>query len=136
MVVDGDTLNFNGTYVRLWGIDAPELRQTCILNNQSYFCGQKAKHILAELINYQLITCDILNKDRYGRLVGLCFVNKNQPSLNQQMIEMGWAFAAYHSKKLNFCDPQTIAKKNLQGIWAMQFTYPWEFRGSRIKNWC
>src|SRR5690349_20802189 len=28
-VTDGDTLRLDGAPVRLWGVDAPELRQTC-----------------------------------------------------------------------------------------------------------
>ena len=28
-VVDGDTIDLNGTRWRLWGIDAPETHQTC-----------------------------------------------------------------------------------------------------------
>jgi endonuclease YncB( thermonuclease family) len=28
-VTDGDTIKLNGTTWRLWGIDAPEMRQTC-----------------------------------------------------------------------------------------------------------
>jgi hypothetical protein len=28
-VIDGDTLDLAGTRIRLWGIDAPETRQTC-----------------------------------------------------------------------------------------------------------
>jgi endonuclease YncB( thermonuclease family) len=28
-IVDGDTIKLNGTTYRLWGIDAPEMHQTC-----------------------------------------------------------------------------------------------------------
>jgi len=41
-VIDGDTLDISGARIRLHGIDAPESRQYCQKNSQSYRCGQQA----------------------------------------------------------------------------------------------
>lgn len=41
-VIDGDTLEVAGVRVRLWGIDAPESRQTCLRAEPPYPCGQRA----------------------------------------------------------------------------------------------
>ena len=42
-VIDGDTLDLAGTRVRLWGIDAPETRQTCEgRDGQTYECGRES----------------------------------------------------------------------------------------------
>ena len=48
IVVDGDTLKFNGKKIRFGGIDAPESyyrgkKQTCIEDNKKVFCGQISK---------------------------------------------------------------------------------------------
>ena len=43
-VIDGDTINLNGVKFRLYGIDSPELNQTCKINNKSYRCGLLAKN--------------------------------------------------------------------------------------------
>jgi endonuclease YncB( thermonuclease family) len=42
-VRDGDTLVIGKQKIRLQGIDAPELYQTCEENQQSYPCGRQAK---------------------------------------------------------------------------------------------
>lgn len=39
-VVDGDTLDFSGTRVRLFGIDAPETKQSCTAKGGEYKCGE------------------------------------------------------------------------------------------------
>ena len=40
-VVDGDTLDFSGTRVRLFGIDAPETKQSCTRSKGGdYLCGE------------------------------------------------------------------------------------------------
>lgn len=40
-VVDGDTLDFSGTRVRLFGIDAPETKQSCTAGKGGeYMCGE------------------------------------------------------------------------------------------------
>jgi hypothetical protein len=40
-VVDGDTLDFSGTRVRLFGIDAPETKQSCkAAKGAEYMCGE------------------------------------------------------------------------------------------------
>lgn len=41
-VVDGDTLDFSGTRVRLFGIDAPETKQSCTASKGGeYMCGER-----------------------------------------------------------------------------------------------
>ncbi len=41
-VIDADTIDIGGTSIRLWGIDAPERDQTCVLGRLVYDCGQLA----------------------------------------------------------------------------------------------
>ena len=40
--VDGDSLSVGGTSVRLFGIDAPESRQTCDRDGTDWGCGEEA----------------------------------------------------------------------------------------------
>ncbi|RYG08363.1 MAG: thermonuclease family protein, partial [Caulobacteraceae bacterium] len=35
-VIDGDTLEIGSQRVRLWGVDAPEGRQSCMRDGQAY----------------------------------------------------------------------------------------------------
>ena len=49
-IVDGDTIVLNGEKIRFTGIDTPELKQTCIQNNQEVSCGMTAKMLLVKKI--------------------------------------------------------------------------------------
>jgi endonuclease YncB( thermonuclease family) len=66
---DGDTIKLNGTTWRLWGIDAPEARQTCA---DAWASGRQATAALRGLIEGQAVACELRGHDRYGRSIGLC----------------------------------------------------------------
>jgi endonuclease YncB( thermonuclease family) len=68
-VTDGDTIKLNGTTWRLWGVDAPELHQTC---KDGWAAGIESKRTLERLIAAGSIRCELKDTDRYGRSVGLC----------------------------------------------------------------
>ena len=48
MVIDGDTIVVAGERVRLHGIDAPELHQTCTAYGQPWACGRTSAEWLQE----------------------------------------------------------------------------------------
>src|SRR3954454_10304276 len=57
-IVDGDTLRFGATRVRLTGIDAPELGQMCSdANGQDYACGVAAKQFVVDFIGGAQTSC-------------------------------------------------------------------------------
>ena len=49
-VVDGDGLKAGKERVRLWGIDAPEMKQDCTKDGEKYPYGQVAADMLAAFI--------------------------------------------------------------------------------------
>jgi endonuclease YncB( thermonuclease family) len=62
-VIDGDTLDLAGTRIRLWGIDAPETRQTCEgRDGQTYECGRDSRAVMIELTRDRTVTCDPRDK--------------------------------------------------------------------------
>ena len=62
-IVDGDTIHLNSEKIRFTGIDTPELKQTCIKDNELIQCGIKAKELLIKRIGNSNINCIKEGKD-------------------------------------------------------------------------
>ena len=124
-VVDGDTIVLNGEKIRFSGIDTPELKQTCLKDDQEVPCGMIAKRLLAEKIGNATVECISEGKDTYKRTLAECFVNGE--SLSKFLVRSGYAFA-YRKYSTKFIKDEEFAKANKLGMWAMTFQYPWDFR--------
>ena len=72
LVTDGDTIKFDKTRVRLFGIDAPEIRQKCIYARKAWNCGLEAQRALKVIIGQNDVFCESMDVDRYGRIVAVC----------------------------------------------------------------
>ncbi len=91
-VIDGDTIEIHGQRIRLHGIDAPELAQTCWDRNGEYPCGRIARTAALDLIaGEDTVTCETRGKDRFGRWLAVCFAGGF--SINRNMVYTGWALA-------------------------------------------
>lgn len=120
-VVDGDTIKLNGTTLRLWGIDAPEMAQTC----GDWSAGVAATYALADLVRGKAITCEPRDRDRYGRLIGLC--RANGKDLGAAMVELGmaWAFTRYSS---DYVEHEKAAIGGRLGVHAHDCIKAWDWR--------
>ena len=57
-IIDGDTIILNSEKIRLYGIDTPEIKQTCTDNyGHTYTCGVKAKLELKKIIGSRKVSC-------------------------------------------------------------------------------
>ena len=124
-IIDGDTIVLNGEKVRFSGIDAPELKQTCIQNDEKVECGLSAKMLLVKKIGNNTPKCISEGKDVYKRTIAECFVNGE--SLSKFLVRSGYAFA-YRKYSKKFIKDEEFAKTNKAGMWSMIFQYPWSFR--------
>ena len=124
-VIDGDTIVLNGEKIRFSGIDTPELKQTCIQNNELVDCGVFAKILLIKKIGNNTPQCIREGKDIYKRTLAECFVNGE--SLSSFLVRSGYAFA-YRKYSTKFIKDEEFAKANKFGMWSMTFQYPWDFR--------
>lgn len=118
---DGDSLHVNRQKVRLIGIDAPELHQSCQKDGNSYPCGEMSKQHLETLINGNEISCTYTGIDKFDRLLGRC--RAGQIDLNRQMVKDGWA-VSYHDYK----QEEAEARRQKLGIWAGSFEWPQAWR--------
>ncbi len=129
-IVDGDTIKINSEKIRFSGIDAPERKQVCYLNEKKVFCGELSKEKLKEKIGTDSISCEReKNKDRYGRTVAECFVNGE--SLSKFMVRSGYAFDWPRYSKKKYAEDEEYAKTNKLGLWTMEFEYPWIWKKNK-----
>ncbi len=124
-IVDGDTIILNGEKIRFLGIDAPELKQTCLKVNEEVGCGMFVKMLLVKKIGNNIPKCVGKKKDFYKRTLAECFVNGE--SLSKFLVRSGYAFA-YRKYSKKFIKDEDFAKANKLGMWSMTFQYPWDFR--------
>ena len=133
-VVDGDTIKINSKKIRLYGIDAPEKKQKCkktyltisfMSFTKDYMCGEVSTQKLIKKINKQKLNCNILDVDRYKRLIGECF--KRNINLNSWMVSNGYA-VAYRKYSKKYVSDEINAKNNKLGIWQGKFEMPWDYR--------
>ncbi len=126
-VIDGDTLRIDGQVVRLFGIDAPEVRQFCQAKGKTYACGQRAREYLESLIRGKRVECRILSDDRYGRHVSWCVID-GQRDLAYQMVLAGWALDYRRYSDGHYEVPEHRARVLKRGMWGGAFFAPWDWR--------
>ena len=123
-VVDGDTLDVDGTIYRLNGIDAPEHGQTC----GKWRCGQAATEALVDIVKGKDIKCDAIEEDGYGRTVATCFAGGSDIGADLVDKGMAWAFVRYSDA---YVKEERAARARSSGIWSGQFQEPWVFRENK-----
>lgn len=107
--------------IRLANIDTPE-------KNQPY--GAKAQQLLSGLIFNKLVRIDTQASDRYGRMIGLTYVD--DINVNREMVARGaaWVYPRYNLDQL-LPALENIAKSEKLGVWALDQAKPippWEWR--------
>lgn len=111
-VSDGDTILIQSgsqkIRVRMYGIDAPELKQKY---------GEESKKYLKKRIMDKNVDIKVINQDQYGRKVGKVFY-KNK-DINLEMLETGNAwFYEYHAKhEKDYRKAFKNAKEQKLGLW-------------------
>ncbi len=124
-IIDGDTIHIKSKKIRLHGIDAPETKQTCKINDEVWFCGKQSTKELKNLINKQEVKCITNDVDIYNRFVAICYVN--EININQWMVKSGWAIA-YRYYSTDYIIEEKYARDNELGIWKSEFLKPYAYR--------
>lgn len=124
-VIDGDTVRvrrggllgwvFPGpsVRVRLYGIDAPESLQKN---------GDRSTKALRKMMRSGGYRMEVMDTDRYGRVVGLFHRGDRYKSVNYEMVKEGWAHAyvRYGGRELGMEEAERRAREKRLGIWKGQ----------------
>lgn len=120
-VADGDSFEVKGERIRLEGIDAPELHQSCGAPDRQWPCGQRARQAMEKAVA-DGVSCRPVDEDRYGRAVSVC--DADGRDLGARMVGEGWAIAT----SITYRREEAAAREAKRGIWAGPFENPADFR--------
>tara|TARA_R100001530_G_scaffold136171_2_gene115583 strand:+ start:161 stop:571 length:411 start_codon:yes stop_codon:yes gene_type:complete len=105
-IIDGDTIDvvfdlgfslFKKERVRLAGIDTPESRTR---DPEEKILGLEAKDRLTEMLeNASSLVCRTEKEGKYGRILGWIHADGAETTLNQTLIDTGYAWAYEGGKK-------------------------------------
>jgi len=126
-IADGDTLTLltpsnQQVKIRLAGIDTPERKQPF---------GKRAKQALAKLAFQKQVLVEVEAKDRYGRTIGVVFVDGL--NVNAELVKQGmaWVYRKYTDDKRLYT-LESEAKQAKRGLWLDENPIPpWEWRRGR-----
>lgn len=92
VVVDGDTFDVGHTRVRLYGVDAPELGQTCTnAGEAAWDCGTWVSDQVRARFEGQKLRCEEVVQDLYGRSVARCTLHGKD--MGRVLVQEGLALA-------------------------------------------
>lgn len=127
-VKDGDTLVVETARqreitVRIYGIDAPEMKQ-------SY--GKESKNTLEGLCLNASAKIEIMGADRYGRVIGLVCCNGVDAAAYLLSGGFAWVYEDYLDDEKMFeayLESQRFAQEYEQGLWQDENSIPpWKWR--------
>ena len=143
-VSDGDTIHLTTPEqtklkVRLYGIDAPETDKindkTGQVNIPGQPYGDESWKALENKVMGKQVKLDILDIDKYRRMVGMVWLNDR--NINLEMIREGYAEAFIEYLKepyiVEFLQAEREARSAKKGIWSLpDYERPRDFR-KRLK---
>ena len=124
-ITDGDTLTARcdgiseEIKVRLAEIDAPEKSQPW---------GKRSKESLSEICHMERSELQVINRDRYGRVVARTICNGTDSSREQIRRGMAWVYDKY-AKDIGLYQIQGEAQISRRGLWSDPAPIPpWKYR--------
>ncbi len=124
-VVDGETVRIAGKTFRLYGIDAPDIAQTCEIRGRTYKCGRVSMTALMDLVAGVNIRCVPRRGATATPVMAICFATGYD--LSEGMVHTGWALAMPRGGT-KYARIEARAKAAKRGLWKGKFTPPWEWR--------
>ena len=113
-VIDGDTLHIGSHRIRLFGINAPEVGSVA---------GEEATRLMESLSANRPVTCNVMDTDRWQRLVAQCYVGGSD--LGAAMVALGWA-VNYDRYTSIYESYELWARTQCHGMWTDQYCWKGE----------
>jgi endonuclease YncB( thermonuclease family) len=133
-VKDGDTLDLDKVAYRLYGIDAPEYRQTCKDGRGTDWpCGKAARLHLAAMVKSGSLACEPKAEDKYGRKVARCS-STTVPDLAEAMVQAGLAISPAARGTAAYGVAEDSARAAKRGIWQGSFATPADYRAEHSRK--
>ena len=121
-VVDADTIRLGGETVRLFGIDAPEVDQTCRRPDGAVWrCGAWARGEARRLFERRQASCTGRERDQYGRLVATCTIDGQD--MGAVLVSQGLA-RAYLRFSDRYAEIEKAAVVTGRGIFGSEMAAP------------
>jgi endonuclease YncB( thermonuclease family) len=128
VVVDGDTIRVGGETVRLFGVDAPELDQTCRRpDGEVWRCGDWARREVRRLFEGKRAACDTVDVDQYGRTVAVCAVGGYD--MGGTLVANGYARAYLRYSDI-YLETEKAAVVTGRGIFGSDMAAPEDYRAA------
>ncbi len=121
-VISGNEIVVGKKTVRLFGMSAPGLKDTCTVDGVDLKCGVIAWAELIALADGRPISCDIeelppeSGKPSTSGLYGTCYIGETD--VNEALVRSGWANAVPEHTDRYEVD-ETDAKESGRGLWAV-----------------
>ena len=116
-IINADMVEIAGETVKLHGIHAPALGQTCLTaDGTPWRCGMIAAQALADHVEDQPVSCEGQYKARKGLLQAVCRVDG--ADLSRWLVREGYVWARAGS---DYIPDEDAARKARRGLWQLPF---------------
>ncbi|WP_424932560.1 thermonuclease family protein [Amaricoccus macauensis] len=127
--LDADTFDIGMVRIRLHGVDAPELSQTCTHEGGGTWpCGARALERFRELAGQGRVVCTGRERDPYGRIIATC--EAAGVDIGRALVSEGLAWA-YREYSDDYAPEEARARAAGLGIWQAETQTAWAFRADR-----
>ncbi|PUB18665.1 thermonuclease family protein [Yoonia sediminilitoris] len=130
-VIDADTIEVDGQRVRLFGIDAPEVGQPCVMSGRSADCGRWARDRVVDRFAGAQAICIQVDVDRFGRIVATCQVGDED--MSAVIVRSGWAWAYMRYSDAYALEEKSAALDGL-GLWQFEVQRPEDYRATLARG--
>ena len=101
-------------------------RRSALALRRSRYRGSEAAYR-----HHSLVTCEDHGTDRYGRMIGQCYVRGED--IEAWLVWNGWALA-YRRYSTDYIAQEQAAQAARVGVWRGKFVPPWNWRrGERLQ---